>query len=78
MIVVKVELHPHGSARHSKEIGRAFIWNTGEGSIDSGTYEAEIHGKGPRIRSGQVKGFSRLKLGPWELLARALKEAGIQ
>ena len=38
MIVVRIELHPHGEYAGSSQIGRMVIWNDGAGTGDVGTY----------------------------------------
>ena len=81
MIVVKVELWPHGDQTRMREIGRAHISNVG-GNEDFGRYEVEllksaeysVRNAGKVYRRGSVVNFRR-KLGPWPLLMYALQSA---
>lgn len=79
MVVVTVEVWPHGHEGQKRTIGRLYITNDGTGSVAAGNYtvEAEHAGtyygrrKGPWKR-GRVTGFVRT-LSPYRLLCRALQ-----
>ena len=81
MIVIRVELWPLGFESRKREIGVARIWRTG-GTVASGTYEvallkspeyASARNVGGVWRKGKVLDFPRRRLGPWDLLFRALR-----
>ncbi len=85
MIVIRVELWPFGDESRAKEIGRAYIANTG-GTHDRGDYEVAvcrrnttkvpkpINPEGPKpTRFGTVKNYPRLAYNMWRLIIRALR-----
>lgn len=78
MIYVRMELWPSSQKDKAKLLGEAYIANTGEGNTDVGEYQVELmkspaYSKKPGIwKRGFVKGFKRLKYGPWDLLFLAL------
>lgn len=50
MIVVKIDLHPHGMAPYKPEhhLAKLLIWNDGTGTHEWGNYEAMlVHGSAP-------------------------------
>lgn len=79
MIVCKIEMWPGGREDHprKRELGRIMIANVG-GSAERGDYEVVIpksgeYAKSPGIwKRGRVSNFPRLRLGPHDLLLRAL------
>jgi hypothetical protein len=74
MVVVTVALWPGGDKSRAKVLGEAEIANVG-GTRETGDYEVRLlkWGAGRRTwKTGRVTGFPRLKLGPWDLLYRAL------
>ena len=79
MILVTVELVP-ASGGPKRHLGTAKIVNDGTGSAAVGNYRFELSkwgqpgwGLPSRVwRRGQIEGFPRKKLGPWDLLCRAL------
>lgn len=78
MIVVRIEMWPHGDERLKREIGAAMITNQGTGTRDAGNYTVRLmksaeYARSPGVwKRGEVEGFPRLRLGPWDLLYRAL------
>ncbi len=79
MIVVKIEMWPGGMEDHprKRELQRIFITNSG-GTNEIGHYDVKIP-KSPEYarrggiwKSGRVVDFPRLRLGPADLLLRAL------
>ena len=81
MVEVVVTLYPRGGRRHPVQLGRGVIINDGSGTETRGNYNVgfgKCRGSVRSIRTGQVKGFPRKSLGTWELLASALKAAGIE
>ena len=75
MIVVKVELWPHGDESHARSLGFAEIANDGSGDLQTGNYEVRLFQWGSVRRlwkKGTVSGFDRKRHGPWDLLALAL------
>lgn len=77
MILIKVELWPGGDANLKRDLGQALIYNDGRGTLESGDYQVRLYkwGKSKSVwKTGSVKDFPRKRLGPWDLLYRALKE----
>lgn len=86
MLVVKIELHSVITGQ-VKEIGRAFIWNTGYGTHDRGEYSGYVCRKGsfdwPKLDQEKKQGereitvtdYPRLSYNVWRLIIRALKSA---
>lgn len=76
MIRVTVELVPHGTGEPVR-LGSAVIANDGTGGMKVGNYEFALAGKKLNRwwRRGRVEKFPRLRLGPWDLLYRVLREA---
>jgi hypothetical protein len=69
MLVVKIELWPHGQEDKAKEIGRMRIANI-KGDRDIADYQVVMDGQ-----QGQVLGHAR-SLPVWCLVNRALSELG--
>jgi hypothetical protein len=75
MVVVTVELWPGGDKSKRSGLGVAEIANDGQGTETTGNYQVRLMkwGEGRRTwRTGRFQGFPRLRLGPWDLLLRAL------
>lgn len=75
MIRVTVELLPGGSELHRKHLGTAEIENDTTGDVLFGNYKVRLSKWGKPTHTwkrGKVNGFPRKKLGPWDLLFRAL------
>ncbi len=79
MIRVTVQLCPGGDESNPRTLGVAYIHNEGTGSADIGNYGVRLM-KSPEYakstgvwRKGGVRGFPRKRLGPWDLLFRALR-----
>lgn len=81
MIRVKIELLPGGFDVNTQTIGEIIIDNDGSGTQSTGNYNVELlksakyskSNAGKTYKKGTVKDFPRLKLGPYDLLYRALK-----
>jgi hypothetical protein len=80
MMVVRIELWPQGDESQKRELGVAHVANVG-GSTESGNYKVTLF-KSPEYakrdgvwKRGVVMNFPRLRLGPWDLLLRALSSA---
>lgn len=78
MIVVKIEMWPHGDSTRPYDLGCIEIANCG-GTRSLGTYNARLlksasHGaKAAGVwKRGIVEGFPRLRLGAYDLLFRVL------
>ncbi len=74
MLVIKIELWPGGDKSRARSLGEAEIANVG-GDAQIGDYAVRLlkWGGGRRTwKKGEVRGFPRLRLGPWDLLYRAL------
>lgn len=80
MIKVTVELIPKGVGK-PELLGIAHIFNDLSGDAETGNYgvillKSPKYSKQPRVgvwKTGEVTGFPRQRLGPWDLLYRALK-----
>jgi len=83
MLVVRIELWPHGDAKKRRTLCTAAIVNDGTGTTEFGNYNVVLtHAegvpkhvrKGPYYKDGTVTGFMR-SLSPYHLVLRALKAA---
>lgn len=82
MIRVTIELFPMGDETKRREIGKMDIFNDASGSAKIGNYGVRLYktaefsekNAGKLWRRGEVLGFPRLKLGPYDLLYRALAD----
>lgn len=84
MLVVRIELWPHGDHLKSRTLGVVTIVNDGTGTSEFGNYDVTLsHAAGvpehlkqasPCYKVGRVSGFLR-KLSPYHLVLRALKSA---
>lgn len=72
MLRVTIELLPHGNEARARVLGTAYIVNDGFGSESSGNYQVTLSRRGGKERKGEVLDFPRKRLGPWDLLFRAL------
>lgn len=85
MLVIRVELHSAITGKIT-EIARMIMWNDGTGDRTTGDYKAKtVKGKqegsmpareiwdNDPLRAGEVKGYPRLRLHVWHLVARMLK-----
>jgi hypothetical protein len=86
MIVVKLEMWPHGDETKKRELGRTYIFNDGTGSVTRGNYEARVCRKNKFevktedlrpgtgfARKGQVTNYPRMSYNVWRLILRALR-----
>lgn len=79
MVVCKIELWPFGEEENAQEIGRVLIHNDTTGNSMYGNYvvrlmKAAKYATKPGVwKRGVVHQFPRIKLGPYDLLYRALK-----
>lgn len=76
MIVVTIDLWPHGDATRARRLGRGYIWNDGTGTATRGNYGGRFHGRS-RVLEGvlHVTNFPRKRLDVWDLLWRALSSS---
>lgn len=75
MLVIKVELWPLGVEEEAQPMGTMTITNDRTGGHGKGNYDIKIYkweDKGI-WKKGRIEDFPRVKLGPWDLLYRALK-----
>jgi hypothetical protein len=77
MLVCKIEMWPGGSEARAREIGRVLISHVG-GDLNYGHYKV-VMPKSPEYaksagiwKQGEVRNFPRRRLGPHDLLLRAL------
>lgn len=81
MIVVRIELWPAGSEERKRELGVAYIANDASGTPGSGNYNVRLmksaeYATRPGVwKKARVENFPRRRLGPWDLLYRALRES---
>lgn len=79
MIVIKIELWPHGDRRRKKNIGTVVIANDGTGTPTRGNYHCVAAGRGNRStrppcrQFGRVVGFARKSRSAYDLLKLALE-----
>ena len=79
MIYIRIELWPYGDRTQARAIGEAFIANDGSGSSTRGSYDVRLmkspeYAKQPGLwKRGRIEEFPRQRLGPWDLLFRALR-----
>lgn len=70
MLVVKLEIWPHGNEASAREVGRLLIANDGTGTEAVGNYTAVMEDASCRL-VGSVANFER-KRTVWRLVYRAL------
>lgn len=79
MLVIRVELWPHGNKHRRKTLGTAVIANDGSGDWDRGNYDVWVgdpkdpHDVIKDSAHSRVEGFPRTRLGPWHLVFKALQ-----
>lgn len=74
MIVVKVELWPHGDKSKASCLGGIIISNDGTGTDTRRNYVVTLHSRGDStrvIRRTRILGFPSKALPAWRLIARA-------
>lgn len=83
MVVVKIELWPHGQQEQARDIGLMMISNDCRGTKDVGSYNVTVShggrfwGRDGVWKQGRVHAFRR-QLSPYHLIARALAACGIR
>lgn len=74
MLVVRIEIWPHGDQSRRKTLATGKIANTGTGTLTRGNYRVTLlDAAGRPWRAGSVENFPRKRLLAWDLLYRALK-----
>ena len=77
MLVISVELWPHGNRGQAEQLGSATIANTGTGTLELGDYEGQFFLKRgqklPLRYTSSLRGFARQKGNVWELLGLMLQ-----
>lgn len=85
MIVIKVELWPHGFETGKQELAKMYIANDGTGTPTRGNYNGETVRKGSDkgnvagyvpVRQGRVENYPRASKHVWNLIAKMLKAMG--
>ena len=80
MVVIKIEMWPHGREEDRYTLGVAKIINDGEGTTELGDYNVELghagrfFGKSGVWKRGRVVGHQR-ELSPYHLVFKAIKAA---
>lgn len=78
MLVCKIELWPGGDPSRAQNLGCVEIANSGTGTVGSGHYHVKLSNsarfakRAGNWKKGAVLNFPRLRLGPYDLLLRAL------
>lgn len=75
MIVLKIELWPHGDSSKARSLGLGIIVNEGTGDPTHGNYFVSLRSAGKQARKwkeGKVAMFPRKRLLAWDLIYRAL------
>lgn len=78
MVVVKIELWPHGLESKAREIGRAEIINDGTGTEEVGNYKIRLKHSGSWVKkegywkTGGLSGYKRKVQSPYHLVMLAL------
>jgi hypothetical protein len=81
MLVIKIEIWPLGQESLKRELGTAYIANDISGDRTTGNYNYRLmkspeYAKRPGVwKRGRVENFPRQRLGPWDLLFRALRDS---
>jgi hypothetical protein len=78
MLRCVIQLVPQGDETKARTIGTIIIGNDLTGDLDTGNYDVRLTkglvGKhGATWRRGRVEGFPRRRLGPYDLVLRALQ-----
>lgn len=75
MLRITVELLPNGDESRKSHLGTAEIINIGSGDSETGNYKVRLSKWGDPSKvwkSGELQGFPRQQLGPWDLLSLCL------
>lgn len=74
MIVLRMELWPHGNEAEKETVATATIVNDGSGSPTVANYDVELF-NGKRLwKKCRVENFPRKKLLGWDVLCRAMAQ----
>ena len=75
MIVVKIEMWPHGDEAKSRPLGRIEIANDSSGDQRTGHYNGKLHAEytDENGRKGRVTNFKRSDQSVWSLVGAFLK-----
>jgi hypothetical protein len=78
MLRCTIDLVPKGDESKARTIGTIIIGNDRTGDLDTGNYDVRLTkglvGKhGETWKRGRVEGFPRRRLGPYDLVLRALQ-----
>ncbi len=77
MLVIRIEIWPHGDMSKARILGVGTIANTGQGTNEVGRYRAFFDSAGPdgsQHREACIGHFKRQEKDSWELLYLALKK----
>ena len=75
MVVIKVELWPHGKQEGKRELAHMVIANTGQGTADEGEYLCTMKAE-YGVRKGKMVRFRRRSQSVWSLVGGFLKLFG--
>lgn len=85
MLVIKIELWPHGAETEAKEIGRTYVTNDGTGTPRRGNYDVHVcrkdnlrrptHPDANAVREARVEDYPRQSYNVWQLVKKALANA---
>lgn len=74
MLVVKIELWPHGDEDKKETLGTAYIANDATGDRFTGNYLYRLLGKKKVLSVGRIIGFKRLQKNAWNLLKLVIEQ----
>jgi hypothetical protein len=76
MIVVNLQLWPHGLRNRQESLGRFEIVNDGSGTQERGNYKVTFFARnGRRLKIVQIKDWPRQTKSVFQLLLRVMEEA---
>jgi len=74
MILINLEMLPHGFQKGKQNLGTIRIWNNGTGTLSLGNYNYKVT-KGNKVKiEGQITGFARKREDVFALLHLVLKD----
>jgi len=83
MVSCKIKIWPGGDKKKARVLGEVIIFNDATGNRKKGNYQVilkkstEYSKTKGTWKKGTIKGFDRVKLGPYDILYLALLACGI-
>jgi hypothetical protein len=78
MIVVKVELWPHGNQSRARELGALIIANDATGTPERGNYRFSFSKLRGKVHAGTVRGFPRKSYSVFRLIKLCLNSLEVK